>query len=58
MANVLDFHLVVSEFECQSRYDIHFWTNTLRIGTNPLILTVMDLILSLLSFYEDDFGIK
>ena len=29
VANVLDCDIVVSEFEHQSRYYVHFWTNTL-----------------------------
>ena len=32
---------VVSEFELQSRYYIHFQTNTLGKGMNPLILPSM-----------------
>ena len=30
--------IVVGEFELQSRYYVHFRTNTLRKGINPLIL--------------------
>ena len=37
VANVLDCGFEVSEFELQSRYYVHFWTNTLRKGMNPLI---------------------
>ena len=37
MANVLDFDFVVSEFDRQSRYYIHFWTNTLGKGINSII---------------------
>ena len=33
----LDCDIVVSEFEFQSRYDIHFWTNILRKVINTLI---------------------
>ena len=33
--------IVVSEFELQSRYYVHFLTNTLEKGMNPLILPVM-----------------
>ena len=29
-ANVLDYDIVVSEFELQSRYCVHFLTNTLE----------------------------
>ena len=37
-ANVFDFDIVVKEFELQSRYYVHFWTNTIDKGMNPLIL--------------------
>ena len=30
VTNVLDYDIVVSEFELQSRYYVHFRTNTLR----------------------------
>ena len=45
------------EFEFQSRYYIHFRTNKLGIGMNPLILPV-GWTLSLLFFNKDGFGIK
>ena len=35
MVKVMDCEIVVSEFELQSRYYIHFRTNTLRKGMNP-----------------------
>ena len=41
MIKVLDWGIVVSEFELKSRYYVHFWTNTLRKGINPLILPAM-----------------
>ena len=37
MANMLHYDIVVSEFKLQSRYCVHFWTNTLEKGVNPLI---------------------
>ena len=37
VVNVLDFDIVVSEFEIPLRYYVHFWTNTLEKGMNPLI---------------------
>ena len=30
VANVLDFNIVVNEFEIHSHYYVHFWTNILR----------------------------
>ena len=36
VANVLDFDIVVNEFELQSRYYVHFRTNTLGKDINPL----------------------
>ena len=41
MVKVMDCGIVVSEFEFQSRYYVHFQTNTLRKGMNPLILPAM-----------------
>ena len=38
MAKVRDYGLGVGEFELQSRYYVHFWTNTIGKGMNPLIL--------------------
>ena len=37
----MDCGIVVSEFELQSRYYVHFRTNTLEKGMNPLILPLM-----------------
>ena len=36
-----DCGIVVSEFDLQSRYYVHFRTNTLGKGMNPLILPAM-----------------
>ena len=41
MVKVMIFGIVVSEFELQSRYYVHFRTNTLGNGMNPLILPAM-----------------
>ena len=41
MVKAIDCGIVVSEFELQSCYYIHFWTNTLGKGMNPLILQAM-----------------
>ena len=41
-----------------SLFYIHFQTNTLRKGMNPLIPPAMGEIVSLLFFYKDVFGIK
>ena len=38
VTNVLPYDIVVREFEIQSRYYVHFWTNTLGKGMNPIIL--------------------
>ena len=37
IAKVLDSDLKISEFELQSDYYLHFQTNTLGKGMNPLI---------------------
>ena len=41
MVKALDCGIVVREFVLQSRYYVHFRTNTLRKGMNPLILSAM-----------------
>ena len=41
MINVLDYGFVVSEFELQSRYYVHFRTNTLGKGMNFVIVPAM-----------------
>ena len=41
MANILDFDIIVNEFELKSRYYIHFQTNTFGEGTNHLISPAM-----------------
>ena len=50
MAKVLD-----SEFELQSRFYIHIWTNTQEKRTEPSFASPL---ISLLLFYKDIFGIK
>ena len=42
VANVLDCDIIVSEFEIQSRYYVHFQINTLRKGMNLLIPRAID----------------
>ena len=58
MVKAMDCWIVVSEFELQPRYYVHFRTNTLGKGINPLILPVMGYIVQLLFFSNDGFGIK
>ena len=41
MVKAMDCGIVVSEFKVQSCYDVHFRTNTLGKGVNPLILPAM-----------------
>ena len=41
MVKTMDCGIVVREFVPQSRYYIHFRTNTLGEGMNPLILPAM-----------------
>ena len=49
---VLDCGIEVSQFDLQSSYYVHFWTNI------PLISPAMGWIVSLLFFYKEDFGIE
>ena len=41
MVKAIDFEIVVCKFEIQLRYYVHFQTNTLGKGMNPLILPAM-----------------
>ena len=41
MVKAMDCRIVVSEFELQLRYYVHFRTNTLGKGMNPPILPAM-----------------
>ena len=41
MVKAMDCGIVVSEFVLQSRYYVHFRTNTLGKGMNPFILPAM-----------------
>ena len=41
MVKVLDCGIVVSKFEFQSYYHVHFWSNTLQKGMNHLIYLAM-----------------
>ena len=36
MVKAMDYEIVVSEFELQSRYYVHFRVNTLGKGMNPV----------------------
>ena len=47
-----------SEFELQSCYYVHFWTNTLGKGKNLLISPAMGKISPLQFFYKNGFGTK
>ena len=58
MVKAIECGIVVSEFVLQSRYYVHFWTNTFGKGMNPLILLAMGSIVPLLFFSVNSFGIK
>ena len=55
VAYVLDWDTVVSEFELQSCYDVHFRTNALWKGMKPFIVLAMGQIVSHLLFCNDGF---
>ena len=42
MVKAMDCGIVIHEFVLQSRYYVHFRTNTLGKGMNPVILPAMD----------------
>ena len=48
VVKVLDCRIVVSEFKLQSRYYVHFWTNTLGKGMNLFILPGLNSITAVL----------
>ena len=48
----------VNEFEFQSLYCIHFWTNTLRKSIEAHYLSAYGLLVPLPFFSKNDFGIK
>ena len=58
MVKELDIKIVVSEFELQLCYYVHFQRNTLGKGMNPFILPAMGLLVPLLFFLKDGFGIE
>ena len=58
MVKALDWGIIVSEFELQTRYSVHFRANFHGKGMNPLILPAMGKIEPLLFFSENGFGIK
>ena len=41
MVKAIDCGIILSEFIFQLHYYVHFWTNTLGKGMNPLILPAM-----------------
>ena len=41
MVKAMDYGIIVSEFELQSRYYVHFRANSLMKGMNPLFLPAM-----------------
>ena len=43
MFKVMDCRIIISEFELQLRYYVHFRANTIGKGMNPLILPAMEL---------------
>ena len=57
MVKAMDCRIVVREFEFQSRYHIHFRSNTLGKGMNLHILPDMGKIVPLQFFEKDIFGI-
>ena len=58
VANFLNSDIIVSTFELQLSYGVHFDTNTIGNGSNPLIPTAMVEIVPLLFFCKNEVGIK
>ena len=55
---MMDCSLEVNEIELQSRYYVHFQSNTIGNGINILSTPNYGLIVQLFFFYKDGFGIK
>ena len=58
MIKAMDCEIFESDFKLQSRYYVHFQTNTIGKCINPLILPAIGQIVPLLFFSKDGFGIK
>ena len=58
MAKIIECGLEVSTFEFQSRYYVHFPTNTLRKGIENLLSFQLRGQITLLLFYKSGFGVK
>ena len=58
MANVLGCDIVICEFEIQSHHKVHFRTTTTGKRMNSNYATALGSIVQLLTFYQDNFGIK
>ena len=58
VANGLNSDIVVSKFELQSRYYVHFQTKILEKGMNPILPQSICFIAPLHFFYKDGFAIK
>ena len=59
VANVFDFDIIVNEFELKSRYNVHFWSNTIGKYIKSLIQPpVMSEIASPQHFEPNSFGIE
>ena len=56
--NMLDADIIEKVFKLKSCFWVPFWINTLRKGMNHPISPDMLLIVSLLLFFKDGFGIK
>ena len=41
MVKAMDCEIILHKFKLQLRYNVHFQTNTLEKGMNPLILPAM-----------------
>ena len=58
MAKVLNYDLLVNDFEFHSDYYVQFRTNTLGKRTNSLVSPIMTEIVTIVFFYKDSFGVS
>ena len=58
MVNLLDYDIIVNEFNLQSRYYVKFQSNTPGKCMNPLIPAARSITVPILFFYKGGFHIK
>ena len=58
VANVMDYNILIIEFDLKSRYYVYFWTNTRGKIMGMFISPAIHYIIHLLTFYMNEIGFK